>query len=331
MEKIMFKKLTVLSICAMAICLNAQTLKQSVEKTLEKNPEVLAEEFQKSAYRYYIDEQEGDYLPQIDLNAYAESSKTELSPDNANSSDSEKDGFNASIRLQQLIYDGGKTPAEIRKAKAQSNEQKYKSNQNIETVVLGVTRAYSELVQYNELMALTKGIIKTNEENLEIAKEKEDISGEILETYQVTSKLNLVQEQFYEEESNKEERLSKLKRYTLESATTPVCRPNVDANRLDQPLNELIQVALKNNYKILEAIEDVKEKRESIAISDASFLPSLNLVLQGSIDEDLSLSENGKTEEILGRINLSWNLYNGGTDSATNEKEKLFLEEAKSH
>ena len=44
-------------------------------------------------------------------------------------------------------------------------------------------------MQSDEKLALTSEMIKNHEENLVIAKEKEEISGEVLETYQVSSKL----------------------------------------------------------------------------------------------------------------------------------------------
>ena len=74
---------------------------------------------------------------------------------------------------------------------------------NIDNVVLETITAYTGLVQYNEMLELTKDMISTNEDNLQIAKEKESISGEVLETYQVDSKLNFVKEKYLEEKDLK--------------------------------------------------------------------------------------------------------------------------------
>ena len=93
-----------------------------------------------------------------------------------------------------MLYDGDLTPSRVREAKYNEMANKYKTNANIEDVVLETVNGYLGLVQYNELLDLTKDMIRTNEENLEIAKDKESISGEILETYQVDSKLSYLKE-----------------------------------------------------------------------------------------------------------------------------------------
>ena len=46
-------------------------------------------------------------------------------------------------------------------------------------------------------------------------------------------------------------------------------------------------------------------------------------------DSDLSLNENGRENQAFGRINLAWNLFNGGGDKAISEQETIFLAEQK--
>ena len=102
-----------------------------------------------------------------------------------------------------MLYDGDLTPSQVREAKHNNLANKYRTEQNIDNVVLETITAYTGLVQYSEMLDLTKNMITTNEENLQIAKEKESISGEILETYQVDSKLNFVKEKYLEEKDLK--------------------------------------------------------------------------------------------------------------------------------
>ncbi len=328
----MLKKSIILS--SLLLCsssLSALTLKESVQLALDTNPEIMAERSNQEAYKRYVDDKESEYYPRVDLSAYLERSQTDSDSDDGTSEGTlNKDGYRANLKLEQMLYDGGLTPAEVDKAKYIRDGNKYKTNQNIETVVLNVVDAYDGLVQYRELLQLTNEMIQTNEDNLVTAKEKEDISGEILETYQVSSKLNLVTEQFLEEQTLAKEQSNALIRYIgTDEIDGYVCRPKMDPMIIPDTLQEAIEIAVKQNFEILEQVEKIKERRENIAIADANFLPNLTLELQGSFDDDLKLPENGSQEELIARLNLNWNLFNGGKDRNQSEQEKLFLKESK--
>ena len=327
-------KFACISILA-STCVHAISLKDSVEKVLVTNPEVIAEKNNQKAFRKYIDERRGEYYPRIDIDGTLEKSNTEKAydtPANArgleDGSDQE-DGYNFGIALNQMLYDGDLTPSRVREAKHNELANKYRTRMNIENVVLETINAYTGLVQYNELLALTKEMIVTNEENLEIAKEKESISGEVLETYQVDSKLNFVKEKYLEEKDLKSSKVSTFKRYIGIESKGNECRPIIDLNKIPSSLQKAVEISVLRNNEVLEQIERIKAQREKIAQADAAFLPNLNLELKALTDNDLSLNEEGKEDQVFGRINLAWNLYNGGGDYAVSKQEELFLAEQK--
>lgn len=325
-------KYSFISMIASTTLLNAYTLKQSVEKVLDKNPEIIAEKKNQEAFKKYVDERRGNYYPRIDIDGRIEKVNTDKSYDqpntNANGSEQE-DGYNFGIALNQMLYDGDLTPSRVREANHNDIANKYRTEQNISNVVLEAINAYTGYVQYNEFLKLTKDMITTNEDNLEIAKQKEEISGEVLETYQVDSKLNFVKEKYIEEQDLKSSKISTFKRYIGEKPTGNECRPFINETIVNKPLQEIVEQAVLNNYEVLEQIERVKAQREKIAQADATFLPNLSLELKAITDNDLSLNEEGKENQIFGRINLAWNIYNGGSDYAISKQEELFLAEQK--
>ncbi len=198
--------------------LHAMNLKESVEKVLATNPEVIAEKNNQEAFRKYIDERKANYLPRIDVDGRLEKSNSDKNYDNPNSGDfrdgsSQEDGYNFGIALNQMLYDGNLTPSQVEEARHNDLANKYRTQKNIDNVVYETITAYKDFVQYNEILDLTKDMITTNEENLQIAKEKESISGEVLETYQVDSKLSFVKEKYLEEKDLKSSKISTFKRY----------------------------------------------------------------------------------------------------------------------
>ena len=228
-----------------------------------------------------------------------------------------------------MLYDGNLTPSQVREAKHNDLANKFRTENSIDNVVYETVFAYLGLVQYDETLALTSDMISTNEENLQIAKEKESISGEVLETYEVDSKLSFVKEKYLEEKDLKSSRTSTFKRYVGVEPTGNECRPKMDLSTIPDNLQQLIELAVLRNNEIQEQIERIKAQREKIAQADSKFLPNLNLELKALTDNDLALNENGKENQVYGRINLAWNLYNGGGDYAVSQQEALFLKEQK--
>lgn len=314
--------------------LHAMSLKESVEKVLATNPEIIAEKNNQEAFKKYIDEREANYLPRIDIDGRLEKSNSDKKYDHPNSGNmpdgsSQEDGYNFGIALNQMLYDGNLTPSQVEEAKHNDLANKYRSQKNIDNVVYETITAYKDFVQYNEMLDLTKDMIATNEENLQIAKEKESISGEVLETYQVDSKLSFVKEKYLEENDLKSSKISTFKRYVGSEPSGDECRPIIHLKKIPDNLQQIVELAVLKNYEIQQQIETIKSQREKIAQADSKFLPNLNLELKALTDSDLALNEEGKENQAYGRINLSWNLYNGGGDYAVSKQAELFLAEEK--
>lgn len=309
--------------------LNALSLKESVERTLISNPDVMAERKNQEAYRYYVDEKQSKYLPTLDLSAFAERSRVKDKYDDRDETDMTKKGYNIGLTLRQLIYDGGLTPSEVGEMKHQNLSNKYRSLNAIENTVLETSKAYTSLVKFNELMSLSEEMIKTNKNNLTIAKQKEEISGEVLETYQVSSKLHFATDKYYEEESNKQQQLNALKKYVGIDVKTPVCRPVIDESNIPNKLVDVIKKAVLTNYEIKEQLEKIRVQREKIEQNKAAFLPTIDIELKTGKDSDIELDGNGVEDETYARLNFNWNLFNGGANKVKDTQEKLFLQEQK--
>jgi outer membrane protein, adhesin transport system len=315
-----------------SISLQAISLKESVEKVLSTNPEVIAERNNQEAFRKYIDERKANYYPKIDIDGRLEKSNSDKNydPTSINKDNSEQeDGYNFGIAVNQMLYDGDLTPSTIREAKHNNLANKYRTEKNIDNVLFETITAYTGLIQYIEMLKLTKDMISTNEENLQIAKAKESISGEVLETYQVDSKLSFVKEKYLEESDLKSSKISAFKRYVGIEPTGNECKPKMDLSKIPNSLQQIVEIAVLRNYEIQEQIERIKAQREKIAQVDAKFLPNLSLELKALTDSDLSLNEEGTENQVYGRINLAWNLYNGGEDYTVSKQEELFLAEQK--
>lgn len=327
MRKINFKSWIIFSLLVTSS--HALTLRDSVEQTINTNPTIIGEQKNQDAFKKYVDEEEGDYLPTVDLETYYEESHTYEDRDDTGKSDAHKNGWNTTLKIEQILYDGGLTPSEVEEYKHRRDSNRFRSNFAIENIILDTTKSYLDLVQYEELMRLSTKMMSVQERNLVTAKEKEEISGEKLETYQVASKLHFTSERFLEQEDLKSQSSNDFKRYVGRKPEGNICRPLINQKIIPKTLEKTIELAVRTNYSILEEVENIKVQRENIVQNDANFLPKLLFQLQGQWDEDLALPENGRQDIYRARFFMSWNLYEGGKHAIQSKREILFLQEAK--
>ena len=314
------------TIFLLVLSLQATSVRDAVIQTIDANPTILSEKFNKEAFKKYIDQEKGDYLPTLNFEAYADKSKTQYDLDNnPTRPDSEKTGWNSSLSFEQILYDGGVTPSEVEEFEHKYFANRFRSDEKVETIIRGTVNSYLDLVKSQELLNLSDLNIQRHKDYLQTAQEKESISGEILESYQVNSKKHFIIDRYLEQEDQKTQAEYKYKKYTQKNISGNICRPEINQKLIPDTLEKTIEIALTRNYKVLEQIEKVKEQRENIIQSNAENLPTLKFQLQASWDDDLINPENGREDTQRARLILNWNLFNGLKTKASKEREILFL------
>lgn len=321
------KKITLFFIIFIfSINIHATSLRDSIEQAINLNPDIIAEHYNKKESKLDINKEEADYYPTVDLKGYLEDSTIESNyKDTTPDSTLKQDGWNATITLEQILYDGGKTTKEVEKYRHKYYNTKYTSKEATEDIILETTNTYLDLLLNQTLEAFGNYKLKAHKYYLQLAQEKEDISGEILDRLQVQSKINSLIDNQLEQEVKKQKAMSSYERLTANTIKGNICRPILDEKLIPKNIEDAIFDALKNNNKIQAQYELVQEKKASISIQKASFLPDLKLELQSEWDKDLSLEENGEEKTYRARLQSSWNLYSGGKDSASLSKEKISM------
>lgn len=305
--------------------LNAMSLRDSVESVININPDILSEHFDKKAYRKNIEEEKKDYLPTLDFDIYVEESETKYDLDDNSKNDAGKNGYNANLKFEQVLYDGGLTPNEIEQFKYKYNSIKYTSKDKVEDLILETIFTYNQLVSYQELMALDAFKIDVHKRYLKLAKEKADISGELLDFYQVQSKINAIMDNFLEQEVNQQKALSNYKRLTGQNLNGNICRPIMDESILPSKLEEAIELALRKNNGVRAQEATILEQMARARTEEAKFRPTLKFQMQGQWDNDIAEPENGRRDIYRVRLQSDWNLFNGGKDSIAYEREKVYI------
>jgi adhesin transport system outer membrane protein len=307
--------------------LEATSIKDMVDYTLKNNEDVISKSLNNQAFKKYVDEQRGGYYPKLDLTASLERKKTV--EDGSFAADTDLKGGNVQLDLEQLIYDGNLTPQKVEAAKASYAANKIKNANDVENILSNSINSYLEMLQYEERMKNSQANLKVHNEYLSIATETEAINGEILDKVQTKAKINSAKSGLLNEVNNYNSAKSSFIKNVGMKIEGDLCRPSIDESKIPLTLTDLQKSALSSNYAIQEQIAKIREQRAIIAQEKSNFLPTLKFKLQGIYDEDLVTRDDLNTSIYSGKLELTYNIFNGLSDRKRTQREEIFLKEAR--
>lgn len=307
--------------------LQATSLKDVVEHTIQNNQDIVSKSLNNDAYRKYIDEQKGGYYPKIDLTTYLGVVDEKETRKGLPSEDTNYKGGNAQVDLEQLLYDGNLTPSLVEEAKARYSSNKLKNSNDVENILFDSISSYLNILKFDERILISKDNLSIHEDYMGIATQTEKINGEILDKVQTKAKIHSAKSSLFAEQNSKNAAQSAFSKNVGMKIEGSICRPVLDESKIPMNLDTLHKSVLENNYQILEQIENIKEQRAIISKEKAGFLPTLKIKLQGIYDKDL-LDEDLKTNTYSGKLELRYNIFNGMVNDSRTEREELFLKEA---
>ena len=315
--------------CLICFELSAISLRESVVQTISTNPDIIASYFDKTQIKLSLQEQEGSYFPTVDFSSRIEKSDIDEDKKTGVQNQIDINGWNAKLKLNQILYDGGKTPNQIEQYRHRYNNIKHTSDEKTEDLVLQVVNNYTKLVSFQELISLSDYKIKNHQKYAKMAKEKEEISGEILEVYLVNSKVKALIDNYIEQEVKQQKAFSEYKKLTGREVSGNICRPVIDESLIPPSIEDALDIALQNNSKVLAQKELIKEQVSKAKVERSKFAPTVKLEASAMHDKDIDLQDNGDTDTYTVALTYDWNLYNGGKDSKTAQKEKIAILEEK--
>jgi adhesin transport system outer membrane protein len=321
------KKIIIAAACASYLC--ATNIKDVAVQTLDNNDEIKAIQKNNEAFKYYIDEQKGGYYPKLDLTVDVEAKDTETDPEGGTSSTVDQRGYNGQLDLEQLIWDGGLTPAKIEEAKSKYNENFFTNKNKVENIIFDGIEAYLDILKSKNRIVLTNENIVLNENYLTIETDKESITGDSLGRHQSEAKLHLVKNKLLEEMKKELQAKSNYEKVVGVKFAGEACTPNINQTLIPDTKAAAMEQALQNNYEIKSQMASIEKQRALLNQSKSDFYPTLKFKAQALQDDDL-ISNDAQTNKMSAKIELTYNLYNGNKDSVVESRNVAFLEESKS-
>ena len=306
---------------------SAQSLTEAVDKTIQSNPNVLAESHYRRSVDKTIDQARAGYYPQVDLNLgigreRAENNST--APGHRTLTRGE-----AGLSASQMLYDGFATKSAIEQSQSMAESAGYSVFDTAETTSLRAVQVYLDVLRRQDLLKLTEDNLESHERIFsQIEQRSESGVGNSADLEQTRGRLALSEANLTSNQGNLEDALSSYNRVVGNMPESPA-DPGLDCcNKAPATLEDAMAIA----YNQLPALRSAMAQHEAALAqeqgAEAPFHPQVNFELSTRADNDLD-GQKGHEKEVLAMLRLRYNLLNGGADKARLEETAFLSQQAR--
>ena len=309
---------------ALSFPAQSQTLEQAVAITLASNPEIKSSFNEYMSYIKQSQVSEGAYLPSVDLDAGVGLEDVNMASGVKNQLTRKE----ATISLTQLIWDGSSTLNDIDRTAAEAESMRMQLRSNAEDKALEIAEIYLDAVKASNILELS-------ERNLAVHKKiYDDIKKRVESGIGSTADLNQVSVRVARANSNliaaQNNTLDLAAQFTRIVGQPPqdLIFPRPDEDTIPQSLEEAVKTAKQSHPVIRIAMADVDAARYQYKQTKGKNLPTFSVEASHTWRDDAGGYE-GESRETLAMLRMRYNLFNGGSDSAEQERMAYQLNKSK--
>ncbi|MEQ9489368.1 MAG: TolC family outer membrane protein [Alphaproteobacteria bacterium] len=304
---------------------HAIDLADAVSTALQTNPDVGIVVEDQRAISEELNQAYSGYYPVIDLRA----SEGQEWTNNATTRGREQlpgegdtirlPSFRSSLSISQTLFDGYETFYEIERQKARTISASRRVRETSEFIALDAIEAYLESLRQRELVLLAEENIAVHQQTLELVKAKaEGGAATVADIQQTESRLAAAEATLTEAQSRLKDADATYIRIIGETPTS-LERPIPPLWALPNSVEAAIDTALENNPTIAVNRADVAASRAEYNGSKSTFLPTVELEVNGSADRNQEGVRGG--EYIASAlVTVNYNLFNGFEDYHTRKE-----------
>ena len=308
-----------LAILLIARVANAAELNDIVADSIQAHPEILE---QVHVFRQADRDRDiavSGWRPSVDLQASTGQYRTE-SPFTQNIL-REYNSNRAELSLTQNLFNGFDTTYQQEQTEARLRSALFEIFDTADNIALDVVQAYVDVLRQHKLVELADKNVSNHERILaQIRERSESGVGRRSELQQTEGRVARAHASLIAQQNNLQDAESRLHevlgRYVVVTRLQDPELPQHPGRTLD----ELIDLALQNHPAIKVASFNVEAALADSSRARSNNYPKLDLQLAKEIGNDISGLE-GNLDETRVVLNLSYNLYRGGADRATERKK----------
>ena len=308
--------------------MNAATLDEAVQMTIDTNPDVLINVNNRRAREQELKQAQAGYKPSLDFNAgYGyERSNNPTTRSRPGDGDEDLSRRETGLTLRQMVFDGFATKSEVERQRARIDSAAYRIQGDAEKTALRAAEVYLEVLRQDELERITSDNLDAHRRILsQIKLRSEQGVGRRADLDQVQARVSLAESNLVAAGNNVVDAASNYLRVIgdmPEGLSLPPARDD-----LPRDPDEAVSEAISNNPTLKSAMVDVTATMAQHRAAKRTYLPRVDVELSRNWDDDLD-GARGANHDAQAMLRMRWNLYNGGADTARRMETAHLISEA---
>lgn len=309
------KTILAVSVFVSSASLYALDLKSALDEMLQHHPDILQKRQELSAAEHELTIARSGFLPKIDI-------RSSVAKEKANT---QMTGFqnrnfntlNTNAVLSQNLFSGFSTDSEVEVKRHNIEIKIHELEEKKNDLSLRLIKSYLDVVKASILLDVERKNVKAHEEMYQKIKLKtQSGSGRMADYKEVLSKLALSYVNTLTQDNNYNDASTVLNtvmgRYT---DVSELVKPSLEVSVIPRTLEEAVKEAVEKNPTILVGRAEIESAKKSVSLERSSYYPKVDAELNTRSYNNANGTENiDKTTAAM--VTLSYNLYNGGSDSA---------------
>jgi adhesin transport system outer membrane protein len=248
---------------------------------------------------------------------------------NNNNRSTDYDSSTVELSVTQNLFNGYDTTYQAEQADARIEAALYDVYDTADNVALRATQAFFEVIKQRQLYQLALENVAAHEDILAKIRER-NLSGvgRRSELQQTEGRLARAEASLIAQQNNLEDALTLLHQILGRYVDAEVLREPELPARPAQDLDQLIEQALSDHPAMRVASSNIKAAQAEHLRSLRSRYPNVDLRLAQEYGDNIG-GRSGDTEETSLILNLSYNIYRGGRDSAEQQQSVSAVYEQK--
>ncbi len=308
---------------------SAQTLKEVVQLAVETNPQVGAVAKRKDAADAAVSAAKGAYFPKLD---FLYGSGRERS-DNATTAPIVGQGnflrlhrHQEGMVLNQMLFDGLGTPAEVNRRRAISDATAYRVYATAEEIALQAIDAYIDVLKNKELVTFARENLNAHQRTFDQVKLRSDKGvGRRADLEQIEARLALATANVSSAESSlRDAEIAYLKvvgRNPINLAPAP------DPKNIPNNVEDAVKAGFANHPTLKSSHSDIEQASAQRELARSFWFPRLELEASYTNNRNLDGTAGPNRDRML-MLYLKWNLFRGGFDYHRLKETALQIDEA---
>ncbi|GAA67771.1 TolC family outer membrane protein [Pseudoalteromonas sp. BSi20429] len=294
---------------------SAMPLTYVSSKAIENNPEVQEAWHAFKSSIYGVDAARSGYLPSVDVSASAGYERRNYGIEE------EYNRNTAELSVTQMLYDGFRTSNTVDRFKRIQLIRYFELISQTEQTALEASIALLDVQKFKELVQLAEANLQEHESVYQQIEQSVSAGvARAADLEQISGRLSLAQSNVLTEYSNLHDVSARYLRVVGELPMNDIKQADLDENNIPISVNQALDVAYKNSPSFYASLYNIEAQKANAKAQKAAFHPNVDLSARyGSQDRDELGQNETRTEARVG-IDISYNLYNGGLDSANLEQ-----------